>query len=521
MDKPKYAILYTRVSDIGQLNVEEQEPMLRKFAQQEGFIVKKVFTDNAKTATKMEGRENLYRAMAYIEQDKSISTLIVLDTDRLARQESDHFLIKAFLKKHGVKLVSKNQPGIDDTIEGQLLDGVMASVNAFYSRISGRKISNMLQQLVEKGRTMYKAPTGYVNVNIGTEEKPIKTVELEPNNSRLMENAFELFGTDNYSISELNELMYEKGLRSPRGGKFETSGFSKLLQNPYYIGKIKHNKKLYDGKQPKLISEKLFYQCQRIIQEHNQYAIRRRKPENHRKFFLRGFLKCGICGGNITGSHVQKKNCDYYYCSVKQYDKRYHSNKGQTTDINSLEDQITAFFGLFKLSPKVIQEVLGRAKEILEETHGDIDLRKEKLTRDNMSLEKQRQALEVKLLEGVISDDTYTRQHFRVDNEIEQNKIEIIGIDANRKDNTKIFEGLVRLANNLPKAYKKAPPEVKMMYLNIFWERFELKDTEISKAVPSKAVAALLNEKLIRLKETPETMVLITKFWWAIVVSNH
>lgn len=515
MKEIKYAILYPRVSDKGQPNVEEQESMLRKFAQQEGYVVKKVFTDNAKSATKMEGRDNLYRAMEYIEQDKSISVFIVQDTDRLAREEFDHFAIKAFLKKHGVKLVSKNQPGIDDTFEGQLLDGIMASVNAFYSRLSGRKISNMLQQLVEeKGRTMYKAPTGYVNVDIGTEEKPIKTVELEPNNSRLMENAFELFGTDNYSISELNEFMYEKGLRSPRGGKFENSGFAKLLQNPYYIGKIRHKGKLYKGKQPKLISEKLFYQCQRIIQEHNQYAIRRRKPENHRKFFLRGFLKCGICGGNVTGSHVQKKNCDYYYCSVKKDDKRYHSNKGQTTDINSLENQINAFFSLFKLSPQVIQEVLDRAKEILEETHGDIDSRKEKLTRDNMNLEKQRQALEVKLLEGVISDDTYTRQHFRVDNEIEQNKIEIIGIDANRKDNTKIFEGLVRLANNLPKAYKKATPEVKMMYLNIFWERFELKDTEISKAVPSKAVAALLNEKLIRLKETPETMVLIRKFWW-------
>ena len=525
MTDTKYAIIYTRVSDQNQVNkghsIEEQEPMLRKFAENEGYIIKKVFTDSAKSATSMVGRDEMYRALAYLQEDKTISAIIVQDTDRIARNEQDHFAIRSVLSKHNVKLVSKNQPGINDSPEGKLVDGIMASVNAFQSRITGRKVSDMFQQLVEKGKTLYRPPTGYINVNTGTDEKPVKTVEIEPENSKLIQQAFRLYGTGNYSILELNEIMYEKGLRSPHGGKFEPSGLAKLLVNPYYIGKIKHKGKLYDGIHPKLIDDKLYQKCLSIVQDHNQYAIRKRIVENHKKFFLRGILKCGICGGSVTGSHVQNKNCDYYYCSIKKFDKNFHSNKGQTADIKEIEGQVYEFFKLFKLTPEITEEVLNRAKEILSETHSDIDDMKKRLSLGNITLERQRQALEIKLLNGVISDETYTRQHARLDEEIFKNTQEITKIDIKRIDNTKIFEGLVRLADDVPHAYKISPPEVKMMYLNIFWDHFDIKDREVSKAVPSNAVSALLNEKLIKLKaNTPAQKVLISKLWWAVEDSN-
>lgn len=526
MTSTKFAIIYTRVSDQNQINtghsIEEQEPMLRKFADKEGYIIKRVFTDRAKSATSMVGRDEMYRALAYLQEDKAISAIIVQDTDRLARNEQDHFAIRSVLSKHNVKLVSKNQPGINDSPEGRLVDGIMASVNAFQSRITGRKVADMFQQLVEKGKTLYKPPVGYINKNIGTDEKPIKTIEVEAESSKLIQQAFRLYGTGNYSISELNEIMYEKGLRSPRGGKFAPSGLTKLLVNPYYIGKIKHKGQLYDGIHPRFIDDKLYLKCLSIIQDHNQYAIRKRIVENHKKFFLRGILKCGICGGNITGSHVQKKNCDYYYCSIKKFDKNFHSNKGQTSAIKNIEAQVYEFFKLFRLTPTIVEEVLKRAKEILTETHSDVDDMKRRLSLGSLNLEKQRQTLEVKLLNGVISDETYTRHHARLDEEISKNTEDIMKIDVKRVDNTKIFEGLVRLANDVPHAYKISPPEVKMMYLNIFWERFDLKDRGISKAIPSDVVSALLNENLIQLKgNTPAQKVLITKLWWAIVGSNH
>lgn len=522
----KYAIIYTRVSDQNQVNkghsIEEQEPMLRQFAEKEGFIVKKVFTDKAKSGTSMVGRDEMYRALAYIQEDKSITALIVQDTDRLARQEGDHFAIRSVLNKHNVKLVSKNQPGINDTPEGKLVDGILASVNAFQSRITGRKVSDIFQRLAEKGNTLYKAPTGYNNINVGTEEKPVKTVKFDPLNAEYVKEAFNLYGTGNYSIRDLNEIMYKKGLRSPRGGKFEPSGLAKILANPYYIGKIKHKGKLYNGNHPKLIDDLLYYKCLDTIKEHNKYAIRKRIASNHKKFFLRGILKCGICGGNVTGSNVRNRKCSYYFCTVKKDSEKFHSNNGHTLEIKNAEKQVYEFFKLFKLEADVITEVIARAKEILEEMHGDIYKNQEKMTKEQKKLEKQRQTLEVKLLDGIISDDTYVEHSERLNKEIAYKKGEIDVLEVKRQDHTKMFEGLVRLANNVQTAYEISPPEVKRMYLNIFWDRFEIENRKIIKAVPSKGVAALINDKKITLKRnTNNQKVLISRLWWAIVDSNH
>jgi hypothetical protein len=63
---------------------------------------------------------------------------------------------------------------------------------------------------------------------------------------------------------------------------------------------------------------------------------------------------------------------------------------------------------------------------------------------------------------------------------------------------------LVKLARYLPEAYEKAAPEVKRMYLKIFWDNFEIGGRTVTKAVSSKAVIALINEKHIKLKANPQ-----------------
>ncbi len=64
-----------------------------------------------------------------------------MDTDRLARKTEHHFVIKAQLKKFGVRVESLNQPMIDDTPEGVFLDTILAATNALYPQITGRKTS--------------------------------------------------------------------------------------------------------------------------------------------------------------------------------------------------------------------------------------------------------------------------------------------------------------------------------------------------------------------------------------------
>ena len=519
-------ILYCRVSDASQVNkghsIKEQEPMLRKFAKDNELITKKVFKDKAKSGTSMGNRDGLYSALAYASEHTDISVFIVQDTDRLARDEHGHFTIRAFLRKYGIKLMAMNQPYIGDSPEGRLMDTLLAGVNAFQSRITGRKVSQVLDRLAAKGKTTGPAPLGYINVNLGTEDNPNRTVQIDPTVGPIIKKAFEMYATGDYSITDITNHLTKKGVRSTQGNIIHRSSMANILANPYYKGKIVYKGKIIDGEHTELISDALFQQCKNMLAEHNQYAVRKRKPENHTKFFLRGFLRCGICGHRVTGSHVKGKNVDYYYCSVKKGEKGYHSNAGQIADIDSIESQIMEFFNLIELKSSIMEQVLSRAREILAETHTDVDREKETLQRQNISLEKQRQVLETKLLKGIINDDVYTRNHTRIEEELSENEIRIKQIGNKRQDNTVLFESLVRLANDLPKAYRKSAPEVKMMYLNIFWDYFEIKNKTISKAVPSKIVASMINDGLIKLKDkTHQQRVLISDVWLLGLDSNQ
>ena len=170
-------------------SLKEQEPLLRKFAEREGYLVKKVFKDAGKTATKIVGRYDLYAALNYLKEDTSISAFIVQDTDRLARQENDHFAIRHYLKKLGVKLVSMNQPGINDSAEGQLLDTIMAGVNAFQSRMTGRKVSQVMERLAEQGNTVRQAPLGYMNLKYDDDGGKCLKVDFDPKAAPLVKEA--------------------------------------------------------------------------------------------------------------------------------------------------------------------------------------------------------------------------------------------------------------------------------------------------------------------------------------------
>ena len=519
----KYAILYCRVSDQSQVDkwhsINMQEPMLREFATQSWYIVKKVFTDKGKTATTTVWREELYNAFDYIKQQKNISAFIVQDTDRMSRNEEDHFWIRGFFKKHKVTLISKNQPWINNTAEWQLMDTMMAWVNAFQSRLTWRKVSWVMQRLVDQGKTPGQAPIWYLNVNIWTSEKPERTVEVDEVCSKHIEDIFRLYATSKHSLIDIANILNEKWARTQKGTKFQRSMINKILVNPYYIWKIKYKGKVYDWKHPRLISDELFQKCKDTIATRNKFAIRKRKPENHRTFFLKWFLKCGICWNNLWWYTAKGHN--YYTCTVKSTDKRFHSNKWQCSKIWDIETQIEDHFNQLELSDDIVDEVLARAKEILKETHGEVDTEKHSITIKVAKLESRRQSLETKLLDWVINDDVYTRNHKLIDEELLWIKSRESEISQTREDNTKLFESLVRLARNLPLAYGKASVEVKKMYLGIFFESFTVKDTLITKTIPSKVVCALMNDKLITLRKTSKDWkVLIKKLWGARWGSN-
>jgi hypothetical protein len=72
------------------------------------------------------------------------------------------------------------------------------------------------------------------------------------------------------------------------------------------------------------------------------------------------------------------------------------------------------------------------------------------------------------------------------------------------------LEVLLRLARNIHRVYAGADPALKRRYISIFWERIEIADWKIVKAVPTKAFQACFSVKYLS-----EDVVITDSFWRA------
>src|SRR5262249_7383593 len=142
-------------------------------------------------------------------------------------------------QKAGTKLISVNQPMLDDSPEGVMIDTILASVNQFQSDISGRKIRKVMQQKFEHGWWPVQAPVGYVNVRTGEpgdERRAPSIIQKDPANWHLVQEGFRLYLTGDYVADELRNLLYERGVRSKTGKRIPNSVMTRMLKSSFYAG---------------------------------------------------------------------------------------------------------------------------------------------------------------------------------------------------------------------------------------------------------------------------------------------
>jgi hypothetical protein len=111
-------------------------------------------------------------------------------------------------------------------------------------------------------------------------------------------------------------------------------------------------------------------------------------------------------------------------------------------------------------------------------------------------------------LDGVVNDDTYKRQSAEIELSLHQIAMELIDLEGSRSSNIKELEQLLLLSRDIYKAYQETAPNLKRRYLALFWERIEVENKVIKKAILTQLFRAALPEK------SEEDLFVITKLKW-------
>src|SRR5207244_1989301 len=134
--------------------------------------------------------------------------------DRLARNVHDHATIKALLLQHKIRLASVVE-NVDDSVSGQLVENIMASIAQFYSANLADEVRKGMRQKVLKGGWPHLAPRGYIHVH--DDQEGSTRVEPHPTEGPLMRRAFERYSTGWQSLKALAAGLAKDGIGAANG----------------------------------------------------------------------------------------------------------------------------------------------------------------------------------------------------------------------------------------------------------------------------------------------------------------
>ena len=325
--------LYARVSSDQQAeknnSIPSQLRLLNKYAEDHNMEVFKEYVDEGESALSVNRPAFLEMIFETKKQIPPFQAILVWKLSRFARNRQDSILYKSMLKKRGIELISISEP-IDDTPQGQLMEGVIEVIDEFYSAVLAQET---LRGMIENARKGYRNGGhpiyGYKNVQVFDNRGNPKTkYEINEAEAKVVKLIFKLYANGNGLKNIVMELI-RKGIKPRSSSYWGKTTIANILRNETYIGWTVFNKrdKKTNGKQfkPKeewviiknthepIIGEDLFNKVQNLIKE--------RQPKNTpaqvtaSKYLLSGLMQCGKCDGSfgVTGYGRNKKYA-YYNC---------------------------------------------------------------------------------------------------------------------------------------------------------------------------------------------------------------
>jgi len=147
------AAIYARVSSDKQdtdLSLNAQLKALRDYAAHKGYIVVREFVDEAesgRTASRPAFREMIALARA---KKPPFEAILVWKLNRFSRSRADSITYKTLLRNKGIEVISINEP-VDNSPTGRLIEGVIESIDEFYSANLGQDIKRGMRENASRG----------------------------------------------------------------------------------------------------------------------------------------------------------------------------------------------------------------------------------------------------------------------------------------------------------------------------------------------------------------------------------
>ena len=328
-------------------SISAQMRAMKKFCDDNGWVIVKRYVDEACSAT--TDKRPQFQEMISDSCNKEFDIVLVHKLDRFARNRYDSSLYKQKLRKNGVRLCSVLER-IDNTPESILLEGLLESINEFYSANLARESmkgmkENTLQCLHNGG-----------SPGLGYDVDETQHIVINEEEAKIVAMIYSMY-LSGYSCKVIAEMLNEEGYITKAGNPFKSASVYGILLNEKYTGVYIFNRseaKGYDHKRnshrSKPPEEIIWIEggIPAIISKEVWEAVQKKRISKSGKlrtsgpmYLLSNKLFCGVCGAKMYGSIRYRYSAAPYHMYACQT-KKVHCSNPKEIEKESLENYVVS-----------------------------------------------------------------------------------------------------------------------------------------------------------------------------------
>ena len=319
---PTPAALYARVSSDRQdvdLSVAAQLRALRDYARENGYVVAQEYVDEAESG-RVDDRPQFQEMIETASKTNApFREILVWKFSRFTRKREHAVVYKSMLRRKGVRVVSITEPA-DDTPTGKLLEGIIETVDEFYSDNLAVEVRRGMREAASRGFWVgSRTPYGFKRVKVqdGPKERPM--LEPDPDAARVVRRIFDLADAGT-GMLQICQALNDEGIASPGGKLWSKNGVHFILRNEVYTGTLVWGAKARTRAEPvrvekafpAIVSKAKFNRVNALMRSR---APRRTHPRRVAStYLLSGLVKCRVCRSTFSGQDAKSGQFSYYVC---------------------------------------------------------------------------------------------------------------------------------------------------------------------------------------------------------------
>ncbi|MDE2838724.1 MAG: recombinase family protein [Chloroflexota bacterium] len=322
--EPTPVALYARVSSDRQdvdLSVAAQLRALRDHAEKNGQVVVREYVDEAESGW-VDDRPQFNKMIEEARSpDAAFREILVWKFSRFTRKREHAVAYKSMLRRRGVRVVSITE-NADDTPAGKLLEGIIESVDEFYSENLAQEVRRGMREAASRGFWVAsRTPYGYNRIMVQDGAKKRPKLEPDEETAYVVKRIFELADTGK-GMLDIARTLNNEGISSATGKLWTGNAVRFILANEVYTGTLVWGNAARDEAEPvrvdrafsPLISKALFRRVNARMRSRAPKTIHPRRVGS--SYMFSGLVKCYRCNTLLSGQDAKSGRFHYYVCQT-------------------------------------------------------------------------------------------------------------------------------------------------------------------------------------------------------------